>query len=287
MRIAAAVILYHPTESALTNMDTYQDYVQKVFVFDNSEKETAIRQMVQQKNNIEYHQDFENKGIATRLNQACEKAIDEGYDWLLTMDQDSFFSPDSLAFYLKCFSEYSAKEKVAVFGTRYQRQHKTSLPVCAARETLNLITSGMLVNLKHFKDLGGFDEALFIDSVDHDYIIRAKKRDLSAIEFSNIFILHQLGTLVYRSSIKTLYLVKKTKVVHSPLRCYYIYRNMLYLQKKFENDLNLLQGLKKITRHHIRNCFFYGRDTISLMRYLLAAKRDFNEGRMGKIEVKY
>ena len=90
MKIAACVILYHPKEKDLQNLSTYLSKVDKLYIYDNTENVSTGTDL---KNDpkIVYFSDYENKGIAARLNQACEQAILDGYDLLLTMDQDSSF----------------------------------------------------------------------------------------------------------------------------------------------------------------------------------------------------
>lgn len=209
MRIAAVVILYHPDESVVSNITTYQDYVDKIMVFDNTETEPLFKDELLAFPKVEFNHNYENEGIAKRLNAGAEKAIQEGFDWLLMMDQDSNFSKEAIKNYFNCFHQYENKEKIAVFGTRYYRIEKASSEHCKPTDIHELITSGSLLNLQLSKIIGSFDEALFIDSVDHDYCIRAKLKGFSLIEFSNIYTRHEIGTQVYKSSIKTLFLFKQ------------------------------------------------------------------------------
>ncbi len=285
MKIAAVVILYHPDPDFITNLKTYYNYVAKVFVFDNTETESAVKEELKQLPKVEFFHDYNNDGIAKRLNSGADKAIHEQFDWMLTMDQDSYFSEKAICNYFNCFDKYEPKQNVAMFGTRYGRLKKHSSEICTSTEIHELITSGTLINLIRFKNLGNFDEALFIDSVDHDYCIRAKIGGFSLIEFSNIYLSHELGRQVNRSSIKTLFLAKKRKSIHSPLRCYYMYRNLLYLEKKYEGvKIPLLKSVRATAISNIKNSIFYGRDTMKTIKYLIAARNDYKKMKMGEVE---
>src|SRR6476469_7072789 len=99
MKVAAVVILYHPPKDAISNIQTYYDWVDKIFVFDNSETKSAIHDDLIKLSKVELYQDFNNEGIAQRLNQACEIAIKEQFDWLLTMDQDTMFVENAITNY--------------------------------------------------------------------------------------------------------------------------------------------------------------------------------------------
>ncbi|MDB5221766.1 MAG: glycosyltransferase family 2 protein [Chitinophagaceae bacterium] len=285
MKIAAVVILYHPGQYFISNIRTYYNHVDKIFVFDNTETDSAVKEVLQQLSKVEFLQDYNNEGIAKRLNSGAQKAIQQQFEWMLMLDQDSYFSEESISNYFSCCNKYHSKENVAMFGTRYGRLKTSSSETCAPTEMHELITSGTLVNLNLFKKIGNFDEALFIDFVDHDYCIRAKIKGFSIIAFSNIYLSHELGRQVYRSSIKTLFLLKKRKAIHSPLRCYYMYRNLLYLEKKYENiKTPLLKNMRGTATGNILNSIFYGRDIIKTIKYFIAARNDYKKMKTGKIE---
>lgn len=284
MKIAAVVILYHPPATVLANIKTYYDYVEKIFVFDNTEEALPLKDGFKEFSKIIFIQDFENQGIAKRLNEACEIALQEQYDWLLTMDQDTSFSADAASNYFDCFKKYQGKENVAMFGTMFSR-HSNVIADCSVKETDKLITSGSLLNLSLFKKVGTFDEALFIDSVDYDYCFRAIIAGFSIIQFSNIHILHPIGNEVWRSSLKTLFLIKKKKEIHSPLRLYYMYRNLLYLERKYKDyDNKYFAQVKGYVFSRIKTCFLYGRHTMQIVKFLMIAKKDFRNNNFGKIK---
>jgi len=283
MKIAAVVILYNSTIETITNIKSYYEAVEKIFVFDNTETESLIRHELQTLPKIEFFHNFENEGIARRLNQACQRAIAEKFEWLLTMDQDSSFSQKVIFSYFNCFKQHN-KINVAVIGTKYGSTIESASTKCDAKEAEDLITSGMLINLSFFEEIGGFDEALFIDYVDNDYCIRAKMAGYNIIQFSNISIVHQLGQLTNSSSIKTLFLIKKKKNIHSPLRCYYMYRNMLYLEQKFKiTNKKFAQDTRRHNLARIKICMLYGRQASEIRKYIKLAKIDFENNKMGKI----
>jgi rhamnosyltransferase len=101
----------------------------------------------------------------------------------------------------------------------------------------------------------------------------------------NIFLRHELGNAVRRASIKTLFLVKKQKELHSALRYYYIYRNNLYLQEKYKNfDKAVMKNIDSCAMSHLEKGIFYGRNIKDIIKYLIKARRDFKQNRMGKFQ---
>ena len=285
MKIAAVVILYHPNDSFLRNIKSYYDLVSKVYIFDNTENVSPLKDELQQLEKIDYYHDYENGGLPKRLNEGSYKAINDGFDWLLTMDQDSNFLDGSFSKYLVCFNQFINKENVALFGTSNERDIINSTVQCLFEEDYKLMTSGNLINLSLFKKIGEYDEALFIDCVDHDYCIRSFIAGYKSIRFLNIYLAHELGDSVNRASIKTFFLLKKKKEIHSPIRYYYMIRNMLYLTEKFKNNnLAQVKQLKKDVHARVKKGFLYGRNSLLILKYVRLGYKHFKDNKMGKLE---
>lgn len=283
MNIAAIVILYNPERDTLANIASYLPFIGKLYIFDNSENRSFSPDELPFPEKIEYVHNGINMGIAARLNEGMKKAIAAGYERVLTMDQDSYFEDGIMERYLECLREYISKETVALFGPLYGRQQKNLSPGCKPIQIHELITSGTILHVELYRKVGEFDEELFIDSVDHDYCIRCKQQGFLLIQFDNIFLTHSLGNKVNASSIKTLFLVKKQKFLHNPTRCYYMYRNLLYLEKKFKGQpADLLVSVRSTAISNIKNALFYGRNSFKIFRSLLEARKDFKQGKMGK-----
>ena len=180
--IAGVVLLYFPDSEVHNRISTYLHQLDRLYVIDNSERD---EQLSFEHEKVQYHHDGVNQGIASRLNQAAQWAIREGYDWLLTMDQDSAFTTNNIINkYLDCIRNYPGKGNVGMFGVQFN-DHSTSEKECIPEETLQLITSGSMVNLELFTSVGPFDESLFIDQVDFDYSFRVHLRGYKTIRFQN------------------------------------------------------------------------------------------------------
>ena len=106
---AACVILYHPKKDDITNISTYANKVKKVYVFDNTEG-NSHESFFEGIENVNYFWDNENKGISIRLNEACQKAIEDNFEYLMTMDQDSFFSEENIDRYFEDILNFKKKK---------------------------------------------------------------------------------------------------------------------------------------------------------------------------------
>jgi rhamnosyltransferase len=280
MKVAACVILYNPDESIVQNIQSYINYVDKLYLIDNSESISIdLQKNYDSLPNIIFIHSGINEGIAKRLNQACDLAIQDDYNYLLTMDQDSFFDKASVFDYWRCI-ETVKEQNVSMYGLNYQQ--KTNEINCNHSEVKLLITSGSVINLKSFKTIGRFDENLFIDFVDTEYCFRSIQKGFKIIEFSNIYMHHSLGKSVEKYSLKTL--KKTSRSFHSSTRLYYMIRNFFYLDAKYKKEFAAeIKVLKKDLVNRIKNKILYEPKRFTTLKVLYQSIKDFKNKRMGKL----
>lgn len=231
MNIAGVLILYHPDLKKLSeHIKTYVYGLKQLYIYDNSETqipgiEAALNNLHP---NIKYQFFNANEGIAQRLNQAVAEAIQTKYDYLLTMDQDSSFKPGDFEIYKSSIQNEDFKN-VAQFGINCQPA-KTKIRE-QPEEVLTLITSGSILNLSFFNKIGPFNEDFFIDFVDTEFSYRIVQLGYINLMFSNIILNHSIGTLIPGRSL--LNFKKSLRIIHSPIRAFYIIRNGLTLLFKY------------------------------------------------------
>jgi len=276
--IAAIVITYNPGPEVHHNIQTYLNEVDHLYIADNSDPKLSFSAGILDNPKITLINNGNNEGIAVRLNQVADMAIKAGYDWLLTMDQDSYFEPQHIQAYFDYMLEYPDHESVAMFGV--ETVNKPELIADLSEKADQLITSGSLLNLSLYKDIGPFDENLFIDEVDHEYCYRASVRGYQVIQFTHIFLQHQLGEAV---NIKTVQGTDRSTSFHSPLRLYYMMRNFLYVREKYKDVLgHVFKVRTKDLMHRIKNNMLYGPQKWQTLKMVLLAVADFKKRKMGK-----
>lgn len=276
--IAAIVITYHPGPEVFKNVQSYLSQVDHLYIADNSSPKLSFSKEILDATKITVLSNGGNEGIAVRINQVADLAIKAGYDWLLTMDQDSYFDVENIQAYFDYLQAYPGADQVAMFGV--ETVEKPELIADLNEPVDRLITSGSMLNLSLFKEIGPFDQQLFIDEVDHEYCYRAGLKGYAIIQFTHIFLEHQLGESV---AVKTLKGTQKTTSFHSPLRIYYMVRNYLYVRDKyksvFQKDLKI-RGTSLL--HRIKNNVLYGPHKWKTLTMVLTAISDYKRGKMGK-----
>lgn len=272
MKLAAVIILYNPNKSLQNNIASYLNNVQRLYIIDNSVKPLNSLDLPYPGEKIKYLHDGTNQGIAKRLNEGVSYASKDGYNFLLTMDQDSCFQFGEFEKYLNVIRHYPDSKNVAMFGVAL---NSNSYPIIKNKNIL--ITSGSIINLEITNKIGGFDENLFIDLVDTEFCIRAWKRGYTTNAIAGIKMDHELGEnkVVWTKNIK-----KERRSIHSPSRIYYMIRNYLYTRKKHPDFKQFLRF--KIIYNEIKNALLYSGKPIDQVLHILKAIIHSKKGKMGK-----
>ena len=230
-RIAAVVVLYNPDCDLISNIQSYLNQVDKLYIIDNSDKnlESEIRRI---KSSVPIFYKFNNSniGIAAALNIGINESMKEGYDYILTMDQDSSASELMVE---RLYSIIVASNKngiVAAYHFDPTVDKKESL--IKTEEILFTMTSGNLLSLEAVKTVGDFWEELFIDHVDHEFCLRLNKFGYRVIKTNFTLVHHKLGQLVKHSLFNhTLWSTN-----HPPIRLYYRFRNRFFVKDRYKKD---------------------------------------------------
>ena len=114
----------------------------------------------------------ENQGIAKALNQLTSAAQKEGFDWILTLDQDSVVPSNIVGEFEKYINNSSVGILCPIICDRNKDEEIKINEDCT--EIDECITSGSLLNIKAWSEIGGFDERMFIDGVDFDICYRLR-----------------------------------------------------------------------------------------------------------------
>ena len=294
IKLAACVVLYNPDDTIFENILTYGNYVDKLIVIDNSLKKNnflidKLNEVFESK--LVYIDNNDNLGIATALNQACDKAIELQFKWILTMDQDSSFI--NFDHYKKCLEKVQNVNNVALLAANTDKEGYSTCDInecsCNYREDkFSVITSANIVNLEYFEEIGRFNDKLFIDMVDYDYCLRINIKKFKILYFPDVFVEHKLGEVHLRTNIFTR--KKKYKTEHNAQRAYYISRNSLYLSKNygkyFPKEFGMLHILNIVFIHDVTKILLYEIDKWNKLKAKFIGLYHFIINRYGKYNLK-
>lgn len=238
-KIAAIVVCYFPQHAQLMCLlDRLLPQVDQVVIIDNSAANQPIPAFSEPR--IRILPQSTNIGVAKALNLGIEAAANAGMEFVLLFDQDSTPPPGMVKTLLDDLrSIESSNHDIAAIGpeilsvneTRNQpRQlfHASTPPPSAGDSTHQvnyLITSGKLIRLSTLQKIGCFEEGLFIDFVDIEWCYRAASMGWHCYR-STAQMPHSFGETALSL------LNRKLLSLRSPIRYYYIYRNLVLLRNR-------------------------------------------------------
>lgn len=291
LKTAGVIVLYHPDLNVWENILSYLDDIDILFAVDNSEKKynSELIEKIRQNPKIKYIRNNENLGIARALNQGAELAIEEGYNWLLTMDQDSRAEMGMIK-KMKDWLEKNKDIPVGILSPKHLLSNKHNRKQEKESENvLTVMTSGNLLNLKSYQVCGAFMESLFIDQVDNEYCLRLKKNNYEIIELQHVFLYHKLGNLkqfkfLNLNFIKERKLIRTYGILHHPaVRKYYMTRNALYVSQTYKKDFPQYCRNERINLLKIFfSVIFFEKDKVKKLKAMIAGYRDYKRGKFGK-----
>jgi len=273
IKICGVVVLYNPEKSILENIYSYINELEVLYIVDNSEtKNNDLILELKKINKCQYVDNEGNKGIANALNVGAKLAIENGADWLLTMDQDSKFEKDDLTKLIQ-----KIDDKIGIVSPLHVDNELDSDP----NKNFITMTSGNLLNLKIYKRVDGFEEKLFIDSVDTEYCLKLFQYGYKIIRVEKVVLNHNLGEI----NKYTFFGKKYTSTNHNYVRRYYIIRNRLYIWNKYKNILpSFIKSDKKQFIREIEKIILFEEKKLLKLFYTFKGYMDYKKNKFGKLE---
>ena len=241
--IACIMVLYNPNENYLQNaINSILPQVDQLILVDNS----SFINKVEQNTKVHYIPLRKNLGIAKAQNIGFN-FINENLNqikYIVFSDQDSVVRDNVVLELVNGFEFlYNKNFKVGIVGTRAINERNNKRYKSNAKElkfyskeeldfstditeVVSVRSSVSLISVDVFREIGGFDEDLFIDGVDHEWCWRAAfSGKYKSFIIENAIIDHNLG-----EGDKTIGFYRFS--FPSSIRLYYQYRNYLFLIRR-------------------------------------------------------
>jgi GT2 family glycosyltransferase/SAM-dependent methyltransferase len=287
--ICAVIVTYHPDSGFSERFKSISRQVGWVVIVDNHSNPVSIALLKEIASQSRAHLilNDSNLGVAFALNQGVDWATRQCYEWTLLFDQDTEADDTLVESYMHIYDGFPEKSKLAIIGANFiesnsQRPMFTfeSDDKYAWAEQRIVITSGSLISLPIFGQIGPFRNEFFIDLVDHDYCLKARKMGLKVIIACRPLMRHSIGAatmhqLPWRSAGTS---------NHAALRRYYMMRNHIVLIKEYFLDdpgwvlSSLWIRIKTIL------LIFYEKDKVSKFKGTIYGFIDGLKGKMGIVE---
>lgn len=255
MHICAGIITYNPTLTDVsTCLEALCNQVERVIIVDNASKNVkGLQEVVSKYANVTLVKNSQNIGFAKALTQVFEWAKSQGFNWVLTLNDDSVVPSNMISEYKKILenqgslvNQKNAKNsKIAIVCSLLKNRLDGTILHSKCHED-ECITSGSLTSVEAWEKIGGFDEWLEIDGVDFDFSRRLVRAGWKIVECQNVIMEHQIGKA------RSINLIIKHPIVwnHNANRKYYIARNMQVVDYKM-GTYSYAKSLRAVVRDMI------------------------------------
>lgn len=196
-KILAVIVTYNPEIGHLKSfLEELSKQIDLVLIYDNNSLNFKDIASIQFPQNVIIHSSPVNKGLPVNYNAAIQYGLENGFDYLLILDQDSTFDKHFLDEYRKhldadffCLVPFLVHNNID-YENIYPTKTKNTCDY--VKRSIN---SGTLIYLHKLPNDIRFDEDLFIDCVDFDFFERANKFRLKTLRI-NLAKLHiSLGNI--------------------------------------------------------------------------------------------
>lgn len=290
--VAAVVTSFNPSVEIIPHVRHLRKLVAHVLVVDDGSNEDAssiLRAL--EEDGITVVVQPRNSGIASALNEGIRRARALwDPDWILTMDQDSTLGDNYVQNALR--SVEAANAKGMRVGLISPESHNAK-PVKTLNGSEDVVQafdpmqSGCLIPSCVLEEVGLFDESLFIDCVDTDFNLRIRAAGYATPVGTGCNLEHSLGeTRPMKIMGRPVRLGGQDLqiIYHSPIRVYYITRNIWVIFKRYfsNNPVWMAKRLWMEVESNIVRLAF-GPHRIKFARAWLAGIHDAVAAKLGPI----
>lgn len=290
-KVACIIVSYNPDNGIIDCFNSLINQVDKIYLVDNGSKKENLEVLNNLKDSFKDKVNLilnkENLGIATALNIGVKKALEDNYEWILTMDQDSKADKSMISTMIKTYlniNEDERREILSIFPTFVDERIESLEDKSNIKEYEYVdaeITSGNLLRREAFDRVGFFDDSLFIDLVDTDFCMRLNEKSIKMIKVRDAILYHNLGE---SQGVKTLF-GKFNTSNHSALRRYYMTRNRFYTWEKYKDlDSFTLNRDKLLFKKEFVKIILGEKDKINKVKMIFRGYKDYKKGIRGKLK---
>lgn len=223
--VLAVVVSYNGLQKTRQTVEALRNQVGHIHIVDNgSNRESLVMlESMELEPDITVERLGENRGVGYALNRGVQRARQMGSAWLLTMDQDSLVEGNLIEAFRVAVEQDPGRVCLAPrINSSNHRKDVTGGAISCA------ITSGNLVRVTLFDEIGLYDEGFFVDGIDFDFCLRVRRAGYAVHCVPAALMQHQLGDTVDLPSG-----VRKYYARHSPVRRYYMSRNFMYVVERY------------------------------------------------------
>lgn len=242
-KIIAEIVTYNPDVEILKqNILSVKFQVDEVVLYDNAS--------VNLKDFLSFAEDAgctvilndKNNGIAEALAFGIRYASEKGAKYVYALDDDTITNSDVIE---KLVSEMERDSTLGQIGCGKEIGLYEEFPAITSNNServRQIITAGSLIDVEKALEVGNYKEDMFIDWVDVEMCYRLLRNGYGIAVHRGAVMKHALGEVSFRKIFN-----RKIELLnYSPLRLYYIFRNLYYIYKSYPEIKHSKQEIMRL-----------------------------------------
>ncbi|MGM0198685.1 glycosyltransferase [Enterococcus sp. DIV1314a] len=286
MEYAVAIVFYNPNKNSFQNITVYQKVFKHILIIDNST--TSNEDYFLNRDGVIYQFMGGNKGMAVALNEAYKWAIENSIDYLLTMDQDTYYPSDEIEKMVRFIEKQESQgiDNVCIYSANFAKQYTDSGnnvvgPLNIERERIQecsfSMTSGSYMKVSFLKRIMPIED-WFIGMVDYDVCASLK------VNYPLSVILRYGNSVMYQvvgEQLENTWINKFFHIVHlSNDRYYYMERNSRFFLDKYRTNRRLCSIMRKQRMRILFNVIFE-KDRIEKVKLIVDGRKAYKKNEYG------
>ena len=228
----AVFTCYFPDKKFKNNLSSVAEQFDYVIVMANDGNNEHIS-LELLRSNIQVHVSKVNLGISEAFNLGANKAKTLNADFICFFDQDSSIAFDFLSKMHDLYNVISTNKPKLILGPNYTNSVNKLTLIDNAEgkyfEEYAIISSGSMMRLDDFYEIGAYDKKLFIDYCDIDFCFRARLKGYHICISTESLMYHDIGNFVKKRAL--FFNLRYTE--HNEIRVWYMFRNSVILSRKY------------------------------------------------------
>ena len=270
MKFGVGITMYNPNKEVWEYLNSLTVFFSAIYIYDNTKSNDAYLEYIDK--TFVYSHTGENRGLSKGFNWFLDKANLDKLDYLLILDQDSCYDVKKLQKLMNEIEKFGIDDKVAIRACNAKPQNTTDveLPSEIVNTIDKVISSGsfLCMNVINKNELR-YDENLFVDYVDDDFCKSIHAKNLEIVCHNRYVMPQQLGYLY------------KGRICHSPIRHYYILRDLGYMNRKYYSKFVVWLKTTFCLMKTIKSACFED-NTWSKIKYSVKGYIDFMKKKTGE-----
>ncbi len=250
-QLCAVVVTYNVGWKYRGHFESIISQVNKIFIIDNgSDQETVsllIKLAKENPGRVQVIFNETNLGVAKAQNIGLSHALEQEFGWVLLLDHDSSAHLDMIYNMGRALDNYPEREQVGLIAPyikeiNVEREPRYIVPrhkllfrkkrfggSGVIDDVLCVMASGSLIRMDTIRKLGKFREEFFIDYIDSEFCMALISRGWKILAVRDAVLEHSLGNMRLHDFLGLEIITSN----HSAERRYTIYRNRVYVWKKY------------------------------------------------------